>query len=345
MIPPLPKPTLRRPTGSLGFFLVAVLILIVCGVGALALDLAHVMTVRGELQNAADAAALAGAQELAMDTGNSDTNALQVAGQNTADGRAVSNASPFTNVTSVTNTVSIPETVQVSTQMRVNHMLAPIFGRLTDTLGAQSQADFYPSIYKIGPNLSFPIAVSVDQYPNGSASAGPPRLMDLSIGDPVTMQIVPSGVPGRNAVWTSFNIGSAHTSTYVSLVEQVLGQIPPDPNTPIPSLEAGKSQILLDNGLNQGVGLDDNFLKDIQNEQFLLLPVIAGNQYNQAVTVLGFVTVKVNTITHTSGSLTIQGTLVKGLVKQAWGGSLPPGTYKTQIENISAAVIKLVPIQ
>src|SRR5579875_4161987 len=121
----------RSQSGVLGAVLLSGIVLIVVGLGALAVDLAHVQTVQGELQNATDAAALAGAQAMVSDPSNADADATAVASENTADGRAVAQGSGCNVNVTVLPVDSMGDTsVEVDASMTVHHALARIFGRL-----------------------------------------------------------------------------------------------------------------------------------------------------------------------------------------------------------------------
>jgi Flp pilus assembly protein TadG len=89
--------------------LVAVMMLVLIGVGAIAVDVGQIYAERAELQNAADSAALAGAQICSESTGctqaDADALALSMANQNSKDGRS--------NVRFVD--LSVPGQVTVST--------------------------------------------------------------------------------------------------------------------------------------------------------------------------------------------------------------------------------------
>src|SRR5438874_10364958 len=135
----LTKQPLRNQGGTLGAVLFSALFLIIIGIGAMAMDMAHVQAVRTELQSAADAAAIAGAYDLTADPDNAESHALQIAGTNNADGRAVSNSSANTVVTALADTTGEPPVMQVDAQMQINHILAPIFGRTTDTLKVEAK--------------------------------------------------------------------------------------------------------------------------------------------------------------------------------------------------------------
>jgi Flp pilus assembly protein TadG len=337
----------RDETGSIGALFICALLIVGLGLGAFALDFAHMMAVRSELQNASDAAALAGATAFAKDEDElAETHALEVAGQNHADGRPVSNDSVETEVTAQSFPSGLtgePDLVEVDARMAVNHMLAPIFGRRKDTIAVTSKAGYYPTLRMLGPNQAFPIAVSVDQWPRGPEGGDLP-VNRLKKGDPVTIIISPSAQPGRNAAWTSFNISSANTDTYVELIEQALGMAPPNEDVSIPQLEVGVDEIALDNGINNGTDLNGKYEAPAKAKPFLVMPLIQGNQYNQKQTVIGFITVKIKSIKYKSGDFEILGTLVKGIVR-GWGGEIPGtgnGQNNQAVNDLSPAVVKLL---
>lgn len=344
---PITLRPVRKQTGSLGALLIAALILIGLAVGAIALDFSHMNAVRSELQNATDAGALAGAYDIIGDPDNAEPHALNVTATNTADGRDVSNESTNTEVTAQKfegGSFTDPSTVTVDAEMTVNHMLAPIFGRRTDNLAVRSIAACHPVVAILDKNQAFPIAVSIDQFPNG-AGGHEKRLTQLKTGDDVTIIVRPNGNPGRNAVWTSFNYSSANTNTYVGMMEKVLGM---DQTTresyEVPAIEIGKTEIELDNGLNSGAGIDGRvFSPTIKGKPFITLPLIKGDQYNQSQIVIGFINMKVKQIRTTAGDLTLEGTLIKGIVR-GWPGKSETGdgSVDNTVNTLSPAVVKLV---
>lgn len=148
----------RSQRGSLAGIMVATLILITVVLGALAVDFFHMHTVQTELQNATDAASLAGAQDLYVNPDLIQIHALETAAKNSADGHAVSVNSPDTTVAVQ---VSQPEEsgstgqVQVTAAMKVNHLFAPIVNRFSDTVTASSIAARNYTINRVLPTRCF----------------------------------------------------------------------------------------------------------------------------------------------------------------------------------------------
>src|SRR5579875_572395 len=320
----------RSQSGVLGAVLLSGIVLIVVGLGALAVDLAHVQTVQGELQNATDPA-------------NADADAVSVAGENKADGRAVSSGTGSTvNVTVLPIDSSGDSSVEVDASMTINHMLARIFGRTQDTVISRSTATYYPVINYLDANQFFPIAPSIDDTSQGAA------LNTKHIGDNVTI-VVESGGSGGNAAWVSGTTNSPANTNYMrGLIDIALQLAPPNSSIDTAIAADGVTKI---SPMSQGMHLGTNILgtqevSAMMAKPFLVFPVISGSKpYVQSRTVLGFITVKVNSVSQTAGQFTINGTLVKGLV-QGLGGALPnagsadPGG---DLSNISAATVKLTP--
>ena len=155
---------LRNQRRSLGTLLLAVIIPISFGIGALALDMAHYSAVKGELQKAVDAAALAGAASLVEEPEKCEDHALVVAEMNSADGRAVSNLSDSTTVTVEVMPCTDTDVgyVKVTANMAIRFMFAPIFGRESDLITTTSRAGTYGTLTQIAADHAFPLAVSID---------------------------------------------------------------------------------------------------------------------------------------------------------------------------------------
>ncbi|ABA88993.1 hypothetical protein Pcar_1750 [Syntrophotalea carbinolica DSM 2380] len=76
--------SLKKDQNGAVIVLVAILLILFLGIAALAIDVYHVYVVRNELQNAADAGALAGARELYLESGASVNPNANVIANNTA---------------------------------------------------------------------------------------------------------------------------------------------------------------------------------------------------------------------------------------------------------------------
>jgi len=336
----------RSQSGSMMAVMFAMMVIIGLGLGALAVDFSHMLAVRGELQNAVDAAALAGAQDLAQNSDQCESDALAVAAINKADGRAVSNNSANTAITVLVSQAgpSDPGTVEVTAQMRVNHLLASIFGRSSDVVSVTGTAGGTATNKTINGNQAFPLAVSIDAVPRDNNVDGTP-LYARGIGQSISFYINSQQV--KNAAFTSFTQSSANANYINKAIDQALGLVDPVAGF-IPSMNVG-DYINLSNGvigqkrLAQGADLNA-----LLAQPLLILPVISGDpSYSQSRPILGWIGVKLTgvTVDQKGGVVeTITGTLIKTMVK---GESGPTGTtgnpvYDAAIQELSVGSVKLV---
>src|ERR1700722_19550458 len=164
-----------------GYFvsvLYALVLLAATVMSSLAVDLSHDVEVRNELQAAVDAAALAGAQQLTVQSPTANqlqqaqTVAINIAANNTADGIAVSNQAP-TTVTVVSDTgsngASNVNLVTVTATRTINTIFAPLLNINVLPIGVTATAQASRGLSTINPNQLTAIAVSLNYQP----SAGP----------------------------------------------------------------------------------------------------------------------------------------------------------------------------
>jgi uncharacterized membrane protein len=107
----------RRKTGQLSILVLVFLVASLIAMGALGVDIAHIVCTTEELQSAVDAGALAGGPHLSEpDKTQAIAEALSITAGNQADGSRVSNEVPGTIVTVVTTnaTTNSGGTVTVS---------------------------------------------------------------------------------------------------------------------------------------------------------------------------------------------------------------------------------------
>ncbi|MBI4533792.1 MAG: Tad domain-containing protein [Candidatus Melainabacteria bacterium] len=293
----LPKPSFRTQHGSLAAVFLALFTIMSLALGTLAVDVAHVTTVKCELQNAVDAAALGGAQDLIEDYDSIPARALNIANNNKADGRAVSNNSPNTIVTVYPIPPSQTDTgsVQVSAQMTINHLLAPIIGRTNDVIYASSLAGGSGTLNQLNGDQAFPLAVSIDAIPQ-KLVGDPPGipLYQRQVGQSVEFYINSQQV--KNAAFTSFTESSANANYIKDAIDQSLGLAPVEPGF-IPSITVN-DEINLNNGVvGQKKLADSPQLDALLAQPLLILPVISGTPpYNQSRPVIGFIGVKVTAV-------------------------------------------------
>ncbi|MHA6891047.1 TadG family pilus assembly protein [Ralstonia pseudosolanacearum] len=233
----------RRQRGAVGLIMPAMLIAIF-SVGALAVDIARLIVVRNELQNAADAAALAGA------AGLYPTNPAPNWSNGVAQGTSAVKLNKSSNVQLVSGTVqagywnltgtpaglqsqsitpgtndvpAVQVTISRSTGNNggpVATLLAPIFGALSANSSATAVA-VITAPGSAGPGALFPIAISKCLYNlYWNYTTGQPKI-DPSTGKPYVFQIntsYPSASSCTSGEWTGFN-GPTDASTLKGLVQ------------------------------------------------------------------------------------------------------------------------------
>lgn len=177
------RPRYCRQSGVTGSVLTAMLLLTCIAVGGLASDFGHGVLVRAQLQNACDAAAMAGLQDMIGSSGPPTSaqytqvraDAIAVGSSNLADQKPV-NDLVFTNPVVIYNSnpsVTAPiYSVQVVATAAINNTFAVIFGNNTTTIKAMSRAGvFSQSSVQYGTlgQVSFPMAVAIQVNTQQSA--------------------------------------------------------------------------------------------------------------------------------------------------------------------------------
>lgn len=169
----------RSSRGALATLLLAILVLGAFMVCSLAMDIAHVTLVRGELHSATDAGALAGAHSLATnntlttaDVSNASLHAYNVTASNRADNIAVSNSAPDTSVSVSVNATSMPRTCTVTAVRVVPNTFARLFGSNVETLSTTSVAQAFQGVTTLAEGQAWNMAVSLDYAPERGPQAG-----------------------------------------------------------------------------------------------------------------------------------------------------------------------------
>ncbi len=146
--------------------IVSVLLGVILGFAVLAIDLGWLFVVKGELQNAADAGALAGVVELLYE-GEDDARATAVAYATRPDQFRLNRTHPKADAVNVT--VLGPETLQVSinrtggtTAGPVPNIFARIWGRKMSEVGAVAVATLNHRIIGTGPGNLMPFGIHED---------------------------------------------------------------------------------------------------------------------------------------------------------------------------------------
>ena len=302
----------------------AIGILICLGFGGLALDIGHLVSVKNELQKAADAGALAGARALNMGTPipnwtSGQTVASQTTQKNKADGTLISNSgcqvqagywdlswnasTAPANLKSQSITPSnldvpaVKVTINIGSgpgSAPVSILFSPILGKSTMTVSASSVGALVKQspVNNIPPGDAFPLATP-QTWAQQHCNADPP--VSFRIGD--------SQGAGD---WTSFLIDANDVPTVRQLI---------DTGNPTPLkvgdqiwIEPGTKTTLYDEAANR-IG------------QTVLLAVVPDNFDTHAyTTILAFVPFYIENAVGGSGKY-IQGHFVKDYVAPGAGGS------------------------
>jgi hypothetical protein len=256
----------RSRKGVLGSMMSLATILISMSLIAVAVDYSHVVSVRAQLRNAADAAALGGAYEFLKDPTGANCNsvATTIAQDNSADGININDGNDITVVTQTTPTVGKNiGTCSVDLYMKRKHMLSPVFGDTGSTMHVHAKAGGGGYIIKPYQNTLFPLAISLDAVPgnaNGNSNsnktftpAGPTLLYAIQNNVPYTIYFNSTSL--NNAAWTSLeweNNGQAKktdASWIGDIVAQSLGiQSPQYNSVTVPNPAIG-DMIYLTNGV------------------------------------------------------------------------------------------------
>lgn len=337
----------RSRRGQMGLFFILLTALVGISFGALAMDFAHMSTVRTELHNATDAAALAGAQDLWRNPDQCAANAYAVAALNRADGQPVADSTPGCDV-NVTVTLPTNDThgqVQVDASMQVTHWFAPFASHWTDTVQVSSVAGTVGKLVRLNAGQALPIALSLDQTPvdHKGKPLGMP-LNQLKPGDSITLYIGSQDM--KNAAFTSLTAGSANSSTINTMIDEVLG-FDTKKQIDIPSVAVG-DMINLNNGVMgmKDLGKEPTY-SALLNEPFFVVPVIGGAPaYNQSSPVVGFAGLKITSIDNKANNgitLTITGTLMN--MPQVDGQSGVVNTTGNTTDDQAIERLDLGPIQ
>lgn len=195
----------RNSRGAVASFVMIALLLVALATAAISFDYSHGLLVREQLQNAADAGALAGAQELARvqiadrDKKNAVDYAYSITGTNLADNTAVSNNTPGTIVSVTVNGDTMPRTVTVTATRTTANIFARLIGWDTMPVSATATAHAYRGLKQIKPNQLLNLAVSLDHVPTNGPQKG--QALNSLIGENKRFTVVLNPQNSKNAAW------------------------------------------------------------------------------------------------------------------------------------------------
>lgn len=337
---------LRNKNGSAVALIPALILLVVVGIGAFAIDTTHNITVRSELQNATDAAALGGGRDLIdpATENNADSTALEVGKSNTADGKSVSNETPGVTITSQCSSWDTSDnsaTCTVDATQTINNLFAKIFGHAQDNITTHSVAKAWRSVTGIRPNTGFPLMVSID-----TTQGNPKPLWKMNVGDRFDIHI--NSQKYKNAAWTSFKMHNTNAAWLKQAMEMGLG-LEAMKDGVFTGIDAGDNASMANGVQAQKALAGGDEMSALTGEgQNFVIPVMTGEPpYNQDRQVVGFVTIHVTgvEINKSGGDVEVLHTvLVKGVTKG--DGGLPKITGNNDIDNalgnLSPGTVQLV---
>ncbi len=262
------KSSLESQKGAVAV-LVALTLPVLLGAGALAVDLAYLHVVRNELQNDADAAALAGARKLFSQgastlnwsaAASTATNAIAL---NRAAGHALGNGQVQTGYWDTTQTATglqgLPMTpgpndapaVQVSVAKSDDQNLGPVRTFLASIWGVYAKPVRVTAVAGVSSPgsvaLNFPVAMSQCMYQNfWNLNAQPPAPhLDPATRKPYIFKIGSAYHygPCDSGQWTPLNF----TGQGANLIDKIIERDPALFSPPPPMLSIGDS-LTLDNG-------------------------------------------------------------------------------------------------
>jgi len=347
-----------RARGSVILWFLVSLVLIL-GIGAFAVDMMRIITVKRELQNAADAAAISGAAHLAQQTTNGPdwTAAIAQAASdvslNYSDGVKLANGSaqagywdvasahptlvPYTTPpTQAATATYMPEpAVQVtvsrngSANSLVNLILGGFLGVKTVSESATAVALLTPATSVPAGNL-FPMAIDQCVYNSyWNSTTNSPKLGSNNQPYPAGIgESAPTTCTGTAAQWTSFLADNSETDVSNSLTTGTYGNPTP--------LTIGQDIYMVTGAKAALYGTTNT----VYSGQTVLIPVVNGVASGTKAPIVAFATFYISSANQ--GGKTISGYFVSGGNNVAGSGGLslvPPtgsGISTTPADNYGA---------
>jgi len=323
----------QRQRGAIAI-IVAILLPVMLGFIALAVDISRELVVRNQLQNAADAAALAGAGKLQWTNtsttwADASSKASAAIGLNSADGQTLSTGTVSVGYWNVTGSPSGMQSttitpgsndfpaVKVTVSRTAGSNGGPIqtyFAGLIGTSAIDVSATAVATIAAPGtakPGALFPLAISQCMYQNyWDSTTGQPKL-DPSTGKPYVFDIGSSYHygPCLSGQWTTFNVNANDTPTVENLIT----------NGNPTSLSIG------DNTWIQ-TGTKTAIYNTVTVPSEVLLPVVGDVSSNAAVPIVAFAAFQITAVDGGSGKY-IEGHFTSDFLATNVGPGSGGGTY------------------
>ena len=271
------------------------------GLGALTVDIGHMVSVKGELQKAADAGALAGARGLwpvnlstatsrEPNGSNAETIALTTAKNNRVDGLNLTDAEvikeagvwDYSTKSFTHGDNSDARGVRVTTQRAdVQMFLAKILGQVPKDMSATAVAvmDFAAEVGK----GSLPIAVNLPTT--------------VKPGDEVKIIFGPDNTDNGGWFAVEVNANAATLKDYIN-------------NDSCPALKIGDTLTLNNGQVDAALKLLETELSAYPDGWVVLLPGVSTPKYNQTDKIDSFVPIKITKVQPGGGEKYIMGTLL-----------------------------------
>ncbi|KMW45265.1 pilus assembly protein TadG-related protein [Ralstonia insidiosa] len=333
----------RIQRGAVGVMM-PFLIIIMTAFGALAVDIGYLMVVRNELQNAADAAALAGAAGLSKPTAPNWSNGVSVGqaaigknysgGQQLSDGNvqagywdisrgwaSTQSSPPALSQSTPPNLTSYVPAVQVTIGRSSGNNGGPVstwFASIVNGTPASIQATAVAVIAAPGtanPGALFPVAInqclltlywdSKTGKPVNDPSTGQPQVIDIETSYPSKSTTCFSGE------WTGF-FGSTNASTEKSLVQN-----------------GNPTAVSIGDSINISNGVKASVYKVINYPSTVVMPVVSSVTPGSSSPVVGFVGFQITNVYQNGSHSYIEGNFVGGVKLATGGGGTGPyyGAY------------------
>lgn len=343
------KPAKRSNHGTISGVLMSSAVLAGVLIGSVAVDPYHIQAVRTQLQNATDAAALSGAQDLSSNPDLAEPHALLIAAANRADGKAVSNSSAGTTLTV---SVTPPDQatrgeVQVTASMRISHLFAPIFGRADDLITVSSTAGRSSTLKRVfAGQATLPLAACWSVPSDDGLSLSQKR-----VGDQISFTIDSNNY--TNAGWTSLSPDHPDANSVNGMIEYVAQAATHGSSSnahngaPPPAVWVGEQIGMMNGNLGCNLAQAGNSAGQTLIGKDVTLAVIDGTpSLNQTSTVVGFIGFTIESITFSNGNdgngqvLKFRGTLTQ---TDAPGSDLPSAPQQPAgITGFSTGPVQLI---
>ena len=166
--------SLRRQESGQGLLLAALAMVVILGFAAMAIDVGLFLHERRELQKAADAAALAGAQELPYSPADAEQKAQEWAANNGIDAGEL-------EAIEISTTYAANDTVTVRVQRDVPFIFARVLGFSSDTMRADASARVGSPTVGTGA-MPWALRESYKEWAEAEAGFGEPVVLMESAG-------------------------------------------------------------------------------------------------------------------------------------------------------------------